>query len=160
MALRDKSFDVVEKHFRDKLSPRIIAAISLLNSDLYYGPFYYDSKEVPDADDLEAIRAHECTCFDENATALDFQSLAGEVANELEAEIPWKVWVDMDCEEVLTREPEGYEEDCDCKGEDDDCEECKGTGKVWIEPYWENTFEFDFGDVKQALLGSELAATI
>jgi len=107
--------------------------IGLLNSDLYFGPLYFGSD------------GEECVCFDFEAepTPFDFVVVAREVMEHLRDEVPSEVYVDMNVEEVLSSEPEGWEDE--------------DTGE-WIEPFWEEIYHVD--DVYKSLLGRELYSTI
>lgn len=107
--------------------------ISLLNSDLYSGPLYFDK----DGD--------ECSCFDFDLKPkqFDFTGAAREVMDYLRDVVPSEVYIDMETEEILTREPEGWEDE--------------ETGE-WIEPFWESIYHVE--DVYKTLLGRELYNTI
>jgi len=107
--------------------------ISLLNSDLYSGPLYFDK----DGD--------ECSCFDFDVEPrqFDFVGAAREVMDYLRDQVPNEAYVDMDTEELLEREPEGWEDE--------------ETGE-WIEPFWETIYHVE--DVYKTLLGRELYNTI
>lgn len=70
---------------------------------------------------------------------------ASKEISEAISDLPSEVWVDVDCEQIYESEPQGYEDD--------------ETGE-YIEPYLENTWYFNHGAIKRALLGKELASTI
>lgn len=123
---------VIEEHF--ELPAEIAKKINLLNSDLYFGPLYFDEDE------------DQCCHMDEGATPFNFSRTGDEVMDYLREQVPSTVYVDMNCEEVFEKEPEGYFED-----EDDESSD-------WIEPFWEAIYQVD--DVYSALLGRELYNTI
>lgn len=122
---------VIEDHF--ELPAEIARKINLLNSDLYFGPLYFNPE------------GETCCHMDEGATPFNFSKAGDEVMEYLREEIPNTVYVDMDCEQVFDNEPEGFFED-----EDDE--------DSWIEPYWENVYQVD--NVYGVLLGTELGRTI
>ena len=124
---------VIEGHF--ELPAEIARKIALLNSDLYFGPLYFNPE------------GETCCHMDEGAVPFNFSKAGDEVMDYLREEIPSTVYVDMDCEQVFDSEPQGY---FDGDEDDEDAE--------WIEPYWENVYQVD--DVYSALLGRELYGTI
>ena len=122
---------VVEKHF--ELPADIANKINLLNSDLYSGPLYFNPE------------GEECCHMDDGAVPFNFSKAGDEVMDYLREQVPSSVYVDMQCEEVFEREPEGFLED-----EDDE--------DSWVEPFWEDIFQVD--DVYRVILGRELGSTI
>lgn len=122
---------IVEEH--TELPTSIRKKISLLNSDLYFGPLYFDED------------GEQCACFDFEAKPkpFNFSAAAREVMDYLREEVPSEVYIDMDSEELLESEPEGFEDE--------------DTGE-WIEPYWEEIYQVE--DVYSTLLGRELYNTI
>ncbi len=125
----------IDKIIEDKikLPVDIQKQISLLTSDLYSGPLYFDRD------------GNECSCFDfeSGARQYDFCQAAKNVMNYLRKEVSDTVYIDMNVEELLEREPEGWEDE--------------ETGE-WIEPFWEEIYLVD--DVYKSLLGGELYGTI
>lgn len=125
----------IDKIIEDKieLPVDIQKQISLLTSDLYSGPLYFDRD------------GNECPCFDfENgARQYDFCQAAKNVMNYLREEVSDTAYIDMNTEELLEKEPEGWEDE--------------ETGE-WIEPFWEEIYLVD--DVYKSLLGGELYGTI
>lgn len=123
---------VIKNHF--ELPAEIARKIRLLNSDLYFGPLYFNPERET------------CCHMDEGAVPFNFSRTGDEVMDYLREEIPSTVYVDMDCEQVFDNEPEGYWDD-------------SGEGETeWIEPYWENVYQVD--NVYGVLLGTELGRTI
>jgi len=71
--------------------------------------------------------------------------------------LSWNVtsdlWVDVDCGDVMDREPEGYWDTEDgCAPEDDDMRE-----EAWIEPSWESIYHVSPREQIEALFGSTIA---
>ncbi len=122
---------VIEGHF--ELPAEIARKIALLNSDLYFGPLYFNPE------------GESCCHMDEGAVPFNFSRTGDEVMDYLREEVPSTVYVDMDCEQVFDNEPEGFFED---EGDEDS----------WIEPYWENIYQVD--NVYGVLLGTDLGRTI
>ena len=131
MDTEQKINQIIEE--KTEIDVNIRHKISLLNSDLYSGPLYFDK----DGD--------ECSMFDFDAKPIpfDFSRVAGEVMDYLRDHIPSTVFIDMDTEELFETEPEGWTDE--------------DTGE-WIEPFFESIFLVE--DVYSTLLGRELYNTI
>lgn len=78
-----------------------------------------------------------------------------------------EVWYDIQSGEVLLSEPKGSYEDCpeydgilseDLNTDDTICPACKGDGRVWIEPLWEDYYNLEEKDVKRSLFDKKLVA--
>lgn len=120
---------IVEEH--TELPVDIRKQISLLNSDLYFGPLYFDEE------------GEQCAHMDQGATQFNFSQAGREVMDYLREEVPSEVYIDVNSEELLENEPEGFEDE--------------ETGE-WVDPFWEEIYQVD--DVYATLLGRELYRTI
>lgn len=131
MDIANKIDQIIEE--KTEIDVDIRHKISLLTSDLYSGPLYFDK----DGD--------KCSCFDFDLEPrqFDFSGAAREVMDYLRDQVPSEVYIDMETEEILTQEPEAWEDE--------------ETGE-WIEPFWESIYHVE--DVYKTLLGRELYNTI
>lgn len=120
---------VIEENL--ELPVEIRKQISLLNSDLYFGPLYFDTE------------GEQCCHMDPGAKQWNFCSAGREVMDYLRDQVPSEVFIDVNSEELLKSEPEGWEDE--------------ETGE-WNEPYWEEIYQVE--DVYSTLLGKELYQTI
>jgi hypothetical protein len=142
--------NVVYKHFEDLMDERIKKFKAFAHADLWFGPINGCDRCGADSND-------ECTC---EHVYQGFENALDEL-KEWSSENIHKVWVDIQCEEIITSEPEASE--CEeCKGigtvnkvDDNPCEYCDGNGS--IEPYWEDFYCYDTPDVKAIVFGKELA---
>ena len=110
----------------DGLPDNIKEEITLCNHSLHHGPVYLDE----DYDIAE--------CFDENVRPHDFSAGCTRIRDALDG--VGDVWVDEDANDVMTSEPQGFEED----GE-------------WIEPPWEHIRHYDRREVIAQIVGRALA---
>jgi hypothetical protein len=63
------------------------------------------------------------------------------------------VWIDLQCEEIMTSEPQGFwDENPDHDPNDADSEK-----QVWVEPCWDDVYHVETFEVKRAMFGKELA---
>lgn len=123
MSLVNRANDIVDKWVEDQVPADIRRLVSMARFDLYYGPLEVGFRDEGDP----------------NEPYPGFSEACDRISRCLE-DIIEDVWVDMDCEDVSTSEPEGFYD-----------------GDEWIEPFLENVYHFDRGDVKRAYLG-ELAS--
>lgn len=142
MSMYDTAEEAIDAYVTQTLTTRQRTAISVCNTDLYFGPYYSKSG-----------RSRWEMWSPVLAEALD--------------NFPSELWYDAQSGEVLEREPEWEKVECmECDGDgvdrlsydDTPCPVCEGTGKEWIEPFLEDFYYFDSRAVKRAVLGKELAA--
>lgn len=120
---QDKIKALVSAHVRADMPDEIKSLVRLALADLHFGPAH----AYPAIDDaeIEAFPGFESATLKISAWARD--------------NMPSELWVDLDCEEVLTSAPQGEEVD----GE-------------WVEPYTAETCQLERADIKRAVFG-ELA---
>ena len=105
----------------------IVRLRNLCNFDLYFGPI--DEAQLDDQWERDNYKSF------------------GEALEKIQAWIDEnvrEVWVDVDCDCVMTSEPEWHQEE---DGE-------------WIEPYLESTYQVSRSEVKEYLLGKELGGYV
>lgn len=111
----------------DNLSAEVQNDIALCRHSLVYGPAYVD-------EDGEL-----CDCFDEGAKAHDFSAAVDRIRDALD--FVGTIWIDHEADDVLTSEPEGWE--------DEDGE--------WQEPDWSQIYRYDRRDLIRQIVGAALA---
>lgn len=119
---QEKADKLVKDHFLSKMSESLKTLRRLATYDLWYGP-------VPEGEDCDGAP---WVGFSKAMTEL--RKFADENLNE--------VWVDIDSENVLDKEPEAFWTDPD-------------TGEE-IEEYLENTYHYEFSDVMKAVFPNQL----
>jgi hypothetical protein len=120
MTIRDKAKELVKARVRKDMPDEIKTLVDYARADLNFGP------------------AHAYPTLEEDP-GFSFEGATTKIATWLRDNAPSEVWVDMDCEMVGDREPEGYYD-----------------GDDWIEPCTEDTHYFDRADILRAAFG-ELA---
>jgi hypothetical protein len=133
-----------------KLHPRIKNLIAMAKWCLHYGPNMEGQDAEEDSEDGTKV------------VWPGWEASLKEIKDATE-DLIQDVWVDIDCEEVMTTEPQGYSEDSpdydpeyDVEEDDPEYEKVRAEEKVWVEPNWESISLVDARQVKHALLG-ELA---
>lgn len=124
---QNKQSALVKAYVLEQLTPRTRRLAQLAWWDLYYGPL--TSCDVCGVDHLD-----ECRC---EHRWPGFESATKEISKELDD--LGDLWVDIDCDHVTDREPQGEEID----GE-------------WCEPFWEEIYHYTRRDALRAVFG-ELA---
>lgn len=120
---------VVESHF--VLPDNIRWYANAANFDLYYGP--------------------RPNCDDDEYPYINFSN-ATRVLSEWAEENLSEIWVDTNCDEIFTKEPEG---------EVDEFEDKEGNVRhEWIEPCWEDIRHYSYLEVKKIVFGKELGCYI
>lgn len=122
--------------------------VSQANYDLWYGPVGNGAVGDPAEGDHD---------WDEYP---GFTSACEKITDALET-LPRTLFIDTACH--LWQETEPQSEECDaCDGlgntiedESEPCEVCNG--QHWIEPFWEDWLKLDRKDLKQLIVGKELA---
>lgn len=112
---KKKLQEIVYNHFKDTIPERIRRLSVICNYDLYFGPIPPDNNFENDGFNWPGY----CAAMDE-------------IQPWIESNIPSDLWVDIDCESVMEKEPEGYYEI------DDDTEE-----EEYIEPFLDFTYHID-----------------
>jgi hypothetical protein len=160
--------DILRGHFT--VPAHIKAIAGAISYDLMHGPSFL---LIP-GNDVTRI-SPDCVASLYQDLAEDCDTAAGDVIEETYTgtaaqalrdyidTLPSEVWVDIDCDAVMEREPEG----CWTPAEDiglepnDDGEvpgyETDGNGHVWEEPYMEFTYHCDASDIVAALFGRTIA---
>jgi len=110
---------LIAAHF--KLPDNIRFYAGAATNDLYNGPRNsYEDDEFP---------------------YLGFTHAVKTLRDWADKELPREIWIDMDCEQILDKLPEG--------------EEIDGN---WVEPYLENTYHLESREILSAIFGKELAS--
>jgi hypothetical protein len=147
----ERALKIWVDEFRDQLSPDILRLISLANFDLKFGPYYGD--DDPNSEWYQ-YPGFEAAC---------------EKIHEALEEMPKRLWINSDTDEVSTTEPE-YTHDCDdCFGSGNysfpdknvitsaPCETCDGDGFIELMDEW---WETDHATMLNTLVGKSLAEYI
>lgn len=122
---------LVSEHFQKDMPERIRRLANIATMDLYFGPY------PPDYE------------FEGEFNWPGFENAVDEIKTWIEKNIPSDLWVDIDCECIMTKEPEGYFET-----NEDGTEE-------YIEPFLEFTYHLDsFREVASYVFNRELINTI
>ena len=116
----DKIRKLVGDHVRKDMPDEIKRLAAYARADLHFGP--------------------EHNGLDPDAPFPGFESATVTIGTWARDNMPRELWVDVDCEEVLTSEPEGYYD-----------------GDEWIAPDTEHIYRMDSRDIKRAVFGSALA---
>jgi hypothetical protein len=74
--------------------------------------------------------------LDPDAPFPGFESATGTIGTWMRDNMPRELWVDLDCDMVWDREPEGYYE-----------------GDEWISPDTEHVYSVDYKEIKRAVFG-------
>lgn len=129
---------LVSEHFEKDMPERIRRLASIATMDLYFGPY------PPD---------HE---FEGEFDWPGFCGAVDEIKPWIESNIPSDLWVDLDCECVMTKEPEGYFE-----MQESDNPEDNSLIEVYIEPFLECIYHLhSFKEVTSCIFNKELINTI
>lgn len=120
MSMHDKAKELLKAHVRKDMPDEIKRAVDYARADLNFGP------------------AHAYPTLEDDP-GFSFEGATTKIAAWLDDHAPSEVWVDMDCEMVCDKAPEGYYD-----------------GDEWIEPHTEDVHYFDRASIKRAVFG-ELA---
>lgn len=115
--ITQKLSTVFEEWAKAKVNEQTMHLIHLANSDLYYGPLYFDSQ------------GEQCLWCDKSAKQFDFSAACQTIRDALD-DLPSTVYYNHMNEEIEDKAPEAYEDE---------------DGK-WIEPWWEDYYEVDVKD--------------
>ena len=120
----NKLKELIRAYF--KMPEHVERLRNLANLDLYFGPL--NDSQLDDEWERQHYKG--------------FSEALGTIQEWIDANVT-DLWVDVDCDCVMTSEPEGYEDE----GE-------------WVEPYLETTYHVDMRTVKKYLLGKELGGYV
>lgn len=135
--------------------------INLVKIDLYFGPAMTSDCEAPATD--EYGNENEWAGYSGFATACEHIQAAL-------TDLPRVLYLDTDLDEWSEKEPNEFEDCPDCSGtgeeqdpqerlsfnnEELECDNCDGSGKVAA--FLENWYKVEYKELKQAILGKELA---
>lgn len=109
--------ELIKEFVHAEMSDEIKRLTSYALADLHFGPDHNGLDEDPGFSFERATIAISQWCSDN---------------------LPSELWVDLDCDDVLTRAPEGYE----------------GDDGEWVEPFTEETVYFDRTAIRAATFGA------
>lgn len=97
MGMKDTLERLINQWERETIPEELQEKISLLRSDLYSGPLYFNAD------------GEECFYLDDGAKQLDFPKLAREVMDELSELVPSVLYFDLWAEEYFSVDPDQVE---------------------------------------------------
>ena len=118
---------LVSEHFEKDIPERIRRLSNIASYDLYFGPFPPDKE------------------FEGDFDWPGFEKAIDEIKPWIESNIPSDLWVDIDCDYIMEKEPDGYLDD--------------ETGE-YIEPFLEYYHLDSFKEIASYIFNKELINTI